>query len=146
MVSLKKKSVFLKKSILVRTNPYEWEHWLWLVVTGQSKKLIVFNSCNQVVSSYKVTARKSLVSTCSCECYHFLLFLFCVLPYFPIERVDTNRQLPASYLATDSLRLGRSCKRALMELSTSDATNVGIKLWTEILQLGKFAPIVSTSV
>ncbi len=39
----------------------------------------------------------------------------CVFPYFPIEWVDASRQSPATYLATDSLRLGCSCKRALTE-------------------------------
>ncbi len=38
----------------------------------------------------------------------------CVFPYFPIERVDVSCQLPATYLATDSLRLECPCKRALM--------------------------------
>ncbi len=55
--------------------------------------------------------------------YHFLLKEFeendinysndCIFPYLPIKRVGVSRQSRATYLATDSLRLGRSCKPAL---------------------------------
>ncbi len=39
----------------------------------------------------------------------------CVFPYFPIERVDASHQLLATYLVTDLLRLGHSCKRAFSD-------------------------------
>ncbi len=46
--------------------------------------------------------------------YCFLLFSFqaTVFPYFPIEWMDASCQSLATYLVTDSLRFGRSCKRA----------------------------------
>ncbi len=58
---------------------------------------------------------------------HYLLLWYvinnyssdCVFPYFPIERVDASRQLPATYLATGSLQLDRSCKQVLGALHTA---------------------------
>ncbi len=44
-------------------------------------------------------------------CYHNNYSNDCVFHYFPIERVDASRQSLATYLATDSLWLGRSCKQ-----------------------------------
>ncbi len=37
--------------------------------------------------------------------------------YFLIEWVDANHQSPATCIATDSLQLGRLCKRDFNELS-----------------------------
>ncbi len=89
------------------------------LVTGQSQKLVMFNFCDQITSSFKLQQGSrsfdyAVVESLSIGviCYHNNYSIDCVRPYFPIERIDASYQLPATYLATDSLRLKRSCKRA----------------------------------
>ncbi len=79
----------------------------------------MFNFCNQVTVSFKSQWGSRLFEHTVVEllstvviCYHNNYSSYCVFPYFPIEWVDASRQSLATYLATDSLRLRRSCKRA----------------------------------
>ncbi len=66
-------------------------------------------------------------------CYNFLLFLFsrdCVFPNW-----TGRRMLLATYLATDSLQLGASCKRAFRAFNgrTNWWHSWPVYQWTEIL-------------
>ncbi len=84
--------------------------------------MVKFNFCDRFVSSYTVAARKSLVWRCSgwviIYCYDMMSFLIVSLFKRPCISLFPNwmgrRKLPATYLATDSLQLGCSCKRVFL--------------------------------
>ncbi len=86
----------------------------------------MFNFCDQVANSFKAqrgsrSFEHAVVESLSIVeiCYHNNYSSDCIVPYFPIERVDASHQSLATYLATDSLRLGRLCKRALTHTTTN---------------------------
>ncbi len=79
----------------------------------------MFNFCDQVASCFKSqwgsrSLKHAVIESLSIIviCYHNNYSSDCVFPYSPIEWVDASCHLPATYLATDSLWLGRSCKWA----------------------------------
>ncbi len=78
----------------------------------------MFNFCDQKSQQGSRSFEHAVVESLPIVviCYHNNYSSDCVFPYFPIERVDTSRQSLVTYWATDSPRLGRSCKRAFKVL------------------------------
>ncbi len=87
---------------------------LWLVVkVGQVQFLRV--ACNFKLQRGSCSFEYAVVESLSIVliCYHNNYSSDLVFPYFATEQEDASCQSWVTYLTTDSLRLGRSCKRAL---------------------------------